>query len=293
MSDQRVINKTMDRADLFSDAAAPVVQGLNELIRNLRERQVDVSCWYGGVELDDLRKVLQMANRGYDYQPLPDAQDDTNFPWFLYWEISWVFLNAGFAPGSRVLDLGGSGSLFSYYLASLGHEVTTVDLNPQIVSAANRAAEQMGWKLRNYVMDMREMSFDERFDHITSICVYEHIPLEARIQINARIRELLVDGGRFSITFDYRNPSRFVSIDTPEDVYAQFVQPSGLKVRGNEVFEDSGRNWLLHPFFYKPRLWGYKRSEIRMGDFGWKEFLSTKSECDYTFGALFLQKEAD
>jgi len=67
--------------------------------------------------------------------------------------------------------LGGSSSLFSYYLASKKLEVTTVDLQKNLVENANQVAQQMGWKLNNFVMDMRNLDFDSQFDHITSICV--------------------------------------------------------------------------------------------------------------------------
>ena len=89
----------------------------------------------------------------------------------------------------------------------------------------------MGWNLKNYVMDMRELNFDSRFDHITSICVYEHIPMFERLTINKKIKDLLVEGGKFSITFDYKNPLGSAKINSPKDVYEQFLKPSGLKIR--------------------------------------------------------------
>ena len=33
-----------------------------------------------------------------------------------------------------------------------------------------------------------------------------------------------MEDGKFSITFDYRNPSKFAQINSPQDVYKQFVQ---------------------------------------------------------------------
>ena len=42
-------------------------------------------------------------------------------------------MNAEFSKGQKVLDLGGSSSLFSYYLASKGLDVTTVDLQENLV----------------------------------------------------------------------------------------------------------------------------------------------------------------
>ena len=137
---------------------------------------------------------------------------------------------------------------------------------------------------------MRELNFDSKFNHITSICVYEHIPMYDRVTINKKIKNLLVEGGKFSITFDYRNPSRFAQINSPKNVYEQFVKPSGLKIRGNRDFIDNGKNYLLHPFYYKKRVWKFKIINIVTGCFSPWEILRTKDANDYTFGALFLEK---
>ncbi|MCX7824710.1 MAG: class I SAM-dependent methyltransferase [Verrucomicrobiae bacterium] len=290
MNTAEVINKTMEPEDLRSDRAQAVVEELNALIRLLQGRGQRISAWYGTFGLTGEPDSPEQLNRGYGYRPLPDAADDRNFPWFLYWEIVWVVLHNEFRPGQRLLDLGGSSSLFSYYLASKGLDVTTVDLKQELVDNANAVARAMGWRLANRVMDMRALRFDAPFDHITSICVYEHIPISARVEINRRIRDSLVAGGKFSITFDYRNPSRAARIGSPQEVHEQFVKPSGLVVRGNPTFVDTGTNWLLHPF-YSPRVsWGYRWRQIKKGHFPARQFLATKRENDYTFGALFLEK---
>jgi 2-polyprenyl-3-methyl-5-hydroxy-6-metoxy-1,4-benzoquinol methylase len=265
--ERRIINKTMDRADLHTDEAQAVIADLNALIMNMRARNLAISSWYGKFNLPGNPGSLERINRGYNYEPLEGAADDRNFPWFKYWEIAWVAISIDFRPGQKVLDMGGSSSLFSYYLASKGLDVTTVDLSRDLVDNANNVAKKTGWKLRNLVMDMRELNLESQFDHITSICVYEHIPLRYRIEINKRIKQLLVDGGRFSITFDYRNPSRHARIGSPEDVVEQFVKPSGMSIRGNLEFAVSSKNYMLHPFFYRDRLWRLKLECLLRRDF--------------------------
>lgn len=289
-SKQKIINKTMDLEDLKSDEALRIVNELNSLIKKLRTKDLKISSWYGQFDLTGDRCSLEWINRGYDYQGIEEAVDDRNFPWFLYWEIVWVVLNNEFSPEHKVLDLGGSSSLFSYYLASKGVDVTTIDLKKELVDNANFVAKQAGWNLKNHVMDMRELKFDSKFDHITSICVYEHIPMYDRVTVNKKIKDLLVTGGKFSITFDYRNPSRFARINSPRDVYEQFVEPSGLKIRGNEDFVDIDKNYLLHPFYYKKRMWKCKIISIVERRFSPWEIFRTKDTNDYTFGALFLHR---
>jgi 2-polyprenyl-3-methyl-5-hydroxy-6-metoxy-1,4-benzoquinol methylase len=290
MVEKRIINKTMELSDLKSTRAKKIITELNDLIKTLKEKELKISSWYGRFELSGDKNSLEVINRGYNYEPIEESIDDKNFPWFLYWEIVWVTLNAEFNKGQTALDLGGSSSLFSYYLASKGLEVTTVDLQEQLIENANQVAQQMGWKLNNYVMDMKNLDFDSQFDHITSICVYEHIPMYDRVEINKKIRMLLRPGGRFSITFDFRNPSRFARINTPSDVYEQFVKPSGLVVRENPSFFDSGHSYLLHPFYYPGISWKYRLHQVKSGHFRPWEIIKSKIANDYTFGALFQEK---
>jgi 2-polyprenyl-3-methyl-5-hydroxy-6-metoxy-1,4-benzoquinol methylase len=259
---------------------------LMRLKRRLRRRAVRRKRRAVRRKLD----LYDQLNRGHGYKPLEGAADDKKFPWFLYWEIVWVTLNSEFSEQDRVLDLGGSSSLFTYYLASKGLEVTTVELKRSLVDNANFVAQEMGWNLRNYVMDMRDLTFTSQFDHITSICVFEHIPMYDRVEINKNVRDLLVQGGRFSITFDYKNPSRWARINSPQDIYDQFISPSGLAIRGNQQFVDTGKDYLLQSFHH-PRLpWRYKFSEIRESHFAPWELFAKKYTNDYTFGALFLEK---
>jgi SAM-dependent methyltransferase len=291
MDEGRIINKTMSFADLGSDEARRIMAELDALVVALRAKGLKISSWYGEFDLSGDPSSFEQINRGYGYTPLAGAIDDLSFPWFLYWEIVWVVLNSGLEDGQRILDLGGSSSLFSFYLASKGFSVATVDVQRALVDNANHVAREMKWDLQNHAMDMKRMSFGDRFDHITSICVYEHIPMFDRVEINRNIRDLLADGGRFSITFDYRNPSRFARIDSPDDVQRQFVSPSELAVRGNAVFEDTGQNYLLHPMYHPGTELRRRVDQVRQGHFGLLDLFKTKRANDYTFGALFLEKQ--
>lgn len=285
-----VINKTMDPDDLHSPAAQAVIEELDRLIVMLRERRLPISSWYGGFDLSGEPDSFERLNRGYGYAPLERAPDDVHFPWFLYWEIVWVVVHGGLARPQRVLDLGGAASLFSYYLASTGHQVTTVDLQEPLVEAGNFVGRTMGWTLTNRIMDMRRLSMSARFDHVTSICVFEHIPMYDRAPASRAIRDVLVDGGRFSLTFDYRNPSSRARISSARDIEEQFVTPSGLAVRGNAAFCDTGKNYLLHPFYHPATGRDQRKALVRGGDFARSELSLTKTVNDYTFGALFMEK---
>jgi hypothetical protein len=291
-----VLNRTMDRADLEEPSAREVCAELNALVLELRDRGLQISSWYGGLgdPADERMAGWERANRGLSYEPLPDAADDARFPWFLYWEIAWLVMHNRFRAGERLLDLGGSSSLFSCYMASRGLEVVTVDLDEALVTNGEEVAAATGWSLRNVAMDMQELREPElggRFDHVTSVCVFEHLPVAGRIEVNRRIRELLVDGGSFSITFDYLNPSAEARISSPADVEEQFVAPSGLRVRSNREFVDDGLRYLLHPFHHpRAEAEGWQDLSIELEQFPPGRAGEVLDEDEYTFGALFQER---
>ncbi|MEA2350639.1 MAG: hypothetical protein QOG86_1580 [Thermoleophilaceae bacterium] len=284
----------MDRADLEAPPARVVVRELDELIADLRARGLRASSWYGAFDLSGDPESMERVNRGYGYEPLEGAADDHLFPWFLYWEIAWLVTNNEFEPGQRLLDLGGCSSLFSLYMASKGLDVVAVDLNDELVANGNDVATATGWRLRNLRMDIRDLDLRERFDHVTSVCVFEHLPISGRIRTNSQIRDVLRDGGSFSMTFDYLNPSRLAGIDSPADVEEQFARPSGLRVRGNGDFVDNGERYLLHPAHHPVAAkTDWRERCVAQGQFepGAAEQVSDFNE--YTFGALFLERSSN
>src|ERR1700704_1840977 len=179
------LNRTMDRADLDAPRAREICGDLNALALELRDRGLRASSWYGGLGEPEEERMAgwERANRGLRYEALPDAADDARFPWFLYWEIAWLVSNNDFRAGQRLLDLGGSSSLVSCYMASLGLDVVTVDLNEALVAKGGGVPPATAGRLRTPAMDMRELREDDlggRFDHVTSVCVFEHLPLAGR-----------------------------------------------------------------------------------------------------------------
>ena len=284
-----IINKTMDRNDLKTPEAQRIISELNRLIKELDKKGLLISSWYGSFELSGGKYSVERLNRSNEYQPFDESIDDKRFPWFLYWEIVWVVTHNDFRPQQTLLDMGGSSSLFSFYMASKGLKVTTVDLQEHLVENANHVARQMGWDMSNYTMDMRKLSLDYTFDHITSICVFEHIPLFDRVQINETMKAYLTGGGNFSITFDYRNPAIQAQINTPDDVYNQFVKTSGLALRGNNPFFDNGKHYLCLPKCNEIEIW---ISRIMRRIFR-QDFYSFRlnGKPTYTFGALFMENK--
>lgn len=294
-----IINKTMDRSDLLTDEAGPVVQAINDLIKTLYSKNLYMTSWYGTLPkrkrvkfsksgIKSLIKIIMrktenkemvgMTNRGSDYKPLPNVADDGRIPWYLYWEIFWVLKNGPqIKKNMRVLDAGGTSSLFTCFLASLGVEVHSIDINKTLVSNGNKIAKVMDWDMFSYEMNMKKLDFsDKYFDHAYSICVFEHLTYEIKEAALSEIARCLKPNGILSITFDYRNPAPAIAgfiddtseknrISTEEDIMRSFLSSEHFELLGNQKFYDDGKSYLVHPRF---------------------------NNAPYTFGAIFLKKRS-
>lgn len=299
------LNKSMDRDDLLTVEAAPLVAGLNDLVHTLYARGVAPSSWVGTVPRGPIsrrgatiarlwrrlgrhlpahaenlgeRHALGMKER-LDYQPLPRAADDPRFPWFLYWEIYWVLRRVGplLHPGMRLLDAGGASSLFTCHLASLGYEVHSADLDERLLENGQRVATTMGWtRLFSYAMDLGDLRFpDAHFDHAFSICVFQHLDYKVKQAALREIARCLKPGGFLALTFDYRNPAPCV-VGVGKDPRPRNALRSEADI--HRSFLSSG----LFRIVGNPLFHDNAKSYLRH---------PRDHRQPYTFGALFLQRQ--
>lgn len=301
-----IINRTMCRDDLLTEEAEPVVQDLNRLIRQMYDKKIFMSSWVGTLPsiareerktfINNLLRRLKSRGKAdvsnsseaialergmeqrLDYERLDDAEDDVRIPWFLYWEIFWVLrvTRPLLKAGMNLFDAGGSSSLFSCYLGSLGFKVHSVDLNEKLRENGERISQAMGWKMNSYTMNMRQLDFpDSFFDHAYSLCVFEHLDYDTKQAALAEIARCLKSGGLFSITFDYRNPAPGIfgygkdtrprnQLKAEEDIRRSFLSSGHFELIGNQKFYDNNRSYLVHQRF---------------------------DNTPYTFGAIFMRKK--
>jgi hypothetical protein len=286
----RAVNRTMDRDDLHLPECGEILLEVFALMRRMKRRGASYSSWYGAV--DAWPGAWEHINRGASYQPWPGNPDEINVPWFLLWEIAWLVAHTPLRPGQRVLDMGGAGSLFSCYLASRGCEVHAIDLDERLCRRARQTASLMRWPLHAERMDMTRLAYpDGFFDHVFSVCVFEHLPVSGRVACNRDVARVLADHGTAAYTFDYANPQSFGRLDTPDDVIAQFVEPSGMVLSGGSSFVDNGRRYLE-----APQCFGFGRF-IRAAACIHAAVTGTVSPLraltgatSYTMGAVFLEK---
>lgn len=270
----------MDREDLFTEEARSIIKGIDALICDIYRKGLNITNWYGFMTEDreaESRQGVGMDNRGSDYKPLSGAVDDGRFPWYLYWEICTVLTNGPkLQKDDVVLDAGGTSSLFSSYLASLGVEVHSIDFNEEIVENGRKLSEGMGWNMTSYHMDVRKLDFpDEFFDHAYSVCVFEHLEFKVKQLALQEIARCLKPQGILSVTFDYKNPAPDVypvgpdtdfenRLSTRGDIERAFLSTGHFELFGNNQFFDNGKTYLVNPKF---------------------------DNQPYTFGAIFLQKK--
>lgn len=281
----------MSYGDLLTDEAIPVIHGINDIIHKLYSKRLYMTSWVGslpqgGKVTQAIRRILGRPERGIrsgieqrlNYQSLSNAADDSRFPWFLYWEIVWVMKNTSqyLRNSMRLFDGGGTSSLFTCYLASLGFEVHSVDLNEKLVANGKKIARKMSWNMQSYVMSMKQLDFpDQFFDHAYSICVFEHLDFHIKQAALAEIARCLKPNGMLCITFDYRNPAPGIvgygkdtrsrnQLKSEEDIRRSFLSTGLFELTGNQDFYDNGESYLVH-----------------------KRFDNTP----YTFGAIFLRKK--
>lgn len=282
----------MDLKDLETEEAKKVIEEIVELNKKYEEKGCKISSWFGECEPTLYSKKINLFNRGYDYKPiLTDEKLDFKYPNFLLWEIYWVYSNLNIKKGDKVLDIGGSCSLFSFYLASKGAKVIAIDLNLKIVEEANRIAKIMNIDYTAVCSDAEEYLLNtvEKFDYITSICVFEHIEINKRKRIVKKLDKSLNKGGTIAFTFDYKNPSRFVRIDNEDDIKAHFLCNEKLYMVENQAFYDNNINYLTSLFYRKPMLLREKVRSVLYKEFPISEFFKTRYYNDYTFGAIFLK----
>jgi hypothetical protein len=115
---------------------------------------------------------------------------------------------AGLAPGSRILDVGGSESTVGLSLAALGHDVTVVD---------PRAHPLRHPRLRHEAVRLDELPGGAPFDAAVVLSAVEHFGLEhygtgvadPRLDVAAlaRLRELVAPGGLLVLTVPFGTPS--------------------------------------------------------------------------------------
>jgi SAM-dependent methyltransferase len=112
-------------------------------------------------------------------------------------------IDAMAARGARILDAGCGGGRVSGYLASAGHEVIGVDVDPALIEAAEQDYPGPRWLVADLAeLDLPARGIAEPFDIIVSAGnVMAFVAPSTRVQVLSRLRAHLADDGRAAIGF--------------------------------------------------------------------------------------------
>lgn len=224
-------------------------------------------------KIADFQDMHQLARRALAYRllVLQSRVENTGFAysshmqgnWLRLWEYSSAIIESGVDSRMRVLDAGGTGTIFSYYLASEGCEVLTVDIDKKKVIDANKLATSWKYKMVNLCESITDLSFkDDVFDRVFSICVIEHLSLEDQPKAIRELVRVLKKDGILVLSFDFGKNGADNPILSKGEVFSRIIEPSGLEVLNN---------------------WEFSTDVLDYGD----------ASPDRTFGIVFLKKSGE
>jgi SAM-dependent methyltransferase len=168
------------------------------------------------------------------------------------WEYARGLAISQIEPAMRVLDFGGGSTLPVFFLAELGCDVVSVDINQQFIDYANTFAARHGLHLTGSAHDLVTSPVPAdwgTFDRIISFSVIEHLHKDAQVPMMKTLAGLLRPGGIMAVTFDFgpQAPSGW-PLRTLQDVDL-LAKESGLRMIGNTDFQSTNHFFTIDKRF--------------------------------------------
>ena len=270
-------SKSFELKDLQALETNPTVVGLRALVDELTSRGLRTTS-HASLTVTNLDTPVdpthEYSNTVYDMRA---------------WEYSRIFDICGVRPGTRVLDCGGGSCPLDHYMAKIGAEVSTVDLQADLIENTRQVASEMGWSIDARVMDLTALDYEDAiFDVVISVSVLEHMSDELKVKGIKEMARVLRPGGKMGITFDFGMSmgQEHTPIHSLTDIHRLFVEPSGLSIYGDgKLYSTRGIQTTATQFQYRKfPFWGGVLLERGL------RWVMGKPLPRYTFYSLFLEK---
>lgn len=239
----------------------------------------------GSTPADDRRQQIQDDDYAFPYHYVPQFREGYthtySWPWGLYYVSAMEFVlhkAADLRPRS-VADVGtGDGRLVRELALSLpGVRVTGLDYSARAIQLAQALNPGLDFRC----VDIIGNPPDERFDVVTLVEVFEHIPPHLTQAFVEALRSLVGDDGTLLVTVPHRNipvSKKHFQHFSAESLEAHF---STHFDREEVVFLDrrsrvvNGLRWLLENPYFILKHWGIRN---RLYRFYKRRFLVTDEE---------------
>jgi SAM-dependent methyltransferase len=158
----------------------------------------------------------RVLSKAWDWSLIPPDTWKTVADEFLPVALRWKELQK-----RKVLDLGCGRGRNSIFLAEMGFEVTAIDLSPAGIEQLQQIIKQRKiTNIKTLVCDMLELPFENgSFDCVLAFLSIGHTDYKGLVSVIDKITNLLVDSGRFYVTFNsksspgFKNPANKVIDD--------------------------------------------------------------------------------
>lgn len=163
--------------------------------------------------------------------------------------VGWQAFSALLKPGDRVLDAGCGSGRDALALSRLGFQVTAMEASPKLAALARAHTG-----LPVQVMTFDQIVWRDAFDGVWACASLLHVPRVELPAVMTRIRDALVPGGAWWMSFKYgteerQTPGRrFTDLDEA-GAGALLASVGGLDLLSLDVTEDvrpdrAGDRWL-------------------------------------------------
>ena len=185
------------------------------------------------------------------------------------WNSEELLFGKYFKKGSRILDIGCGSGRTTFPLIKKGHEVTAIDITPDMIKSAEEMAEEFGIKADFRTGDAANLEFeDSSFDNaVFSFNGWNHIAgKENRISALKEVFRVLKPEGYFIFTSHIRKLKDLIlDVWIKSSLSINILRPLGIKIREMEygdVFFKKTASGLEH---YKSENYMHipKLSEIK------------------------------